>query len=96
MAMDGISVAALVDELNIALSGSRVDKIQQTESDELLISFYGGNGGGKKLRLTANSQVARVCITEDKKRSPETAPLFCKLYYTLKIGLLSTLKPGTR
>ena len=79
MAMDGISVAALVNELNITLSGSRVDKIQQTETDELLISFYGGNGGGRKLRLTANSQVARVCITEDKKKSPETAPLFCML-----------------
>ncbi|MBQ3181922.1 MAG: NFACT family protein, partial [Clostridia bacterium] len=79
MAMDGISVAALVNELNIDLSGSRIDKIQQTEPDELLISFYGGAGGGKKLRLTANSQVARVCLTCDKKKSPESAPLFCML-----------------
>lgn len=79
MALDGISVAALVEELNNGLSGSRVDKIQQTESDELLISFYGGSGGGKKLRLTANSQVARVCFTQDKKKSPDTAPLFCML-----------------
>ncbi len=79
MAMDAISVAALVDELNIALSGSRIDKIQQTESDELLISFYGGKASGKKLRLTANSQVARVCFTDDKKKSPESPPLFCML-----------------
>ena len=77
--MDGVSVAALVCELNSGLSGARVDKIQQTEDDELLISFYGGCGGGKKLRLTANSQVARVCFTEDRKKSPETAPLFCML-----------------
>lgn len=79
MAMDGISIAALTYELNIGLSGSRVDKIQQTETDELLISFYGGEGGGKKLRLTANPQVARVCFTDDKKKSPESAPLFCML-----------------
>lgn len=79
MALDGISVAAITEELNNGLSGSRVDKIQQTESDELLISFYGGSGGGRKLRLTANSQVARVCFTQDKKKSPETAPLFCML-----------------
>ena len=79
MAMDGVSIAALVAELNIGLSNSRVDKIQQTEDDELLISFYGGTGGGKKLRLTANSQVARVCFTEDRKKSPESAPLFCML-----------------
>ena len=79
MAMDGISVAALVEELNKTLLGSRVDKLQQTESDELLISFYAGCGGGKKLRLTANSQVARVCFTDEKKKSPEQAPLFCML-----------------
>ncbi len=79
MAMDGVSVAALVYELNSVFFGSRIDKIQQTETDELLISFYGGNGGGKRLRLTANSQVARVCITEDKKKSPDVAPLFCML-----------------
>ncbi len=79
MAMDGVSVAALCRELNIELSGSRVDKIQQTETDELLISFYGGAGGGKKIRLTSNSQVARVCLTNDRKQSPESAPLFCML-----------------
>lgn len=79
MAMDGVSISALVEELNIGLSGARVDKIQQTEPDELMISFYGGAGGGKKVRLTANPQVARVCFTEDKKKSPETAPLFCML-----------------
>lgn len=79
MAMDGVSVAALVNELNNELCGSRVDKIQQTEADELLISFYGGAGGGKKLRLTSNSQVARVCFTDDRKKSPEAAPLFCML-----------------
>ena len=79
MAMDGVSIAALVYELNRELCSSRVDKIQQTETDELLISFYGGQGGGKKLRLTSNPQVARVCLTEDRKKSPEIAPLFCML-----------------
>ncbi len=79
MAMDGVSIAALINVLNIELEGSRVDKIQQTEADELLISFYGGAGGGKKLRLTSNSQVARVCLTCDRKKSPESAPLFCML-----------------
>ena len=78
MAMDGFSVAALTFEINKELSGAKPDKIQQTESDELLISFFGPNGQ-KKLRLTANASVARVCLTEDKKQSPKTAPLFCML-----------------
>lgn len=78
MAMDGFSVAALTYEINKTLSGAKPDKIQQTESDELLISFFGPNGQ-KKLRLTANAAVARVCLTEEKKQSPKTAPLFCML-----------------
>lgn len=78
MAMDGFSVAALTYEINQVLVGSKVDKIQQTEHDELLISFF-GPCGGKKLRLTANAAVSRVCITEDRKQSPKTAPLFCML-----------------
>ena len=44
MAMDGFSVAALTFEINKELSGAKPDKIQQTESDELLISFFGPNG----------------------------------------------------
>lgn len=78
MAMDGFSVAALTCEINSVLSGSKPDKIQQTENDELLISFFGADGV-RKLRLTANAAVARVCLTEAKKQSPKTAPLFCML-----------------
>ncbi len=78
MAMDGICVAALTHEIRQVLVGSKVDKIQQTEPDELLISFF-GPCGGKKLRLTANAAVSRVCFTEDRKQSPKTAPLFCML-----------------
>lgn len=78
MAMDGFSVCALTYEINNELIGAKPDKIQQTEHDELLISFFGENEQ-KKLRLTANAAVARVCLTEDKKQSPKTAPLFCML-----------------
>ncbi len=78
MAMDGFSVLALTHELNSELSGAKVDKIQQTEPDELLISFFGPTGT-KKVRLTANAAVQRVCLTDVKKQSPKTAPLFCML-----------------
>lgn len=78
MAMDGFSVCALTSEIEKTLVGSKVDKIQQTEHDELLISFF-GPCGGKKLRLTANAAVSRVCFTEDRKKSPQTAPMFCML-----------------
>ena len=37
MAFDGITIAAMVSELNKNLSGGRINKIAQPESDELLI-----------------------------------------------------------
>ena len=94
MAMDGVSVAALTYEISRVLVGSKVDKIQQTEPDELLISFF-GPCGGKKLRLTANAAVSRVCFTEDRKQSPKTAPLFCMLLRKHISGfkLISALQP---
>jgi len=95
MAMDGFSVSALTREIKEILVGSKVDKIQQTEHDELLISFF-GPCGGKKLRLTANAAVARVCLTEDKKQSPKTAPLFCMLLRKHLSGnkLIDVSQPG--
>jgi len=78
MAMDGFSVAALTFEINNTLLGAKIDKIQQTEPDELLISFFSPKGS-YKLRMTANAAVARVALTEVKKQSPKTAPLFCML-----------------
>ncbi len=95
MAMDGFSVAALTHEINEILVGSKVDKIQQTEHDELLISFF-GPCGGRKLRLTANAAVSRVCLTEDKKQSPKTAPLFCMLLRKHISGnkLIEVIQPG--
>ena len=95
MAMDGFSVSALMCEIKQILVGSKVDKIQQTEHDELLISFF-GPCGGKKLRLTANAAVARVCLTDDKKQSPKTAPLFCMLLRKHLSGnkLIDVTQPG--
>ena len=44
MAFDGITIAAMVSELNKNLSGGRINKIAQPESDELLITGKGANG----------------------------------------------------
>ena len=41
MAFDGITIAAMVSELNKNLSGGRINKIAQPENDELLITGKG-------------------------------------------------------
>ncbi len=78
MAMDGTAVAALVRELNESLMGTRVDKVYQPEHDELHLTFRGG-GEPRRLLLTANPSVMRVCFTEQTKPNPMTPPMFCML-----------------
>lgn len=78
MAMDSISVRALVVELNELLSGGRVDKIYQPERGEIIIGIRSG-GVNYKLLLCANPSFPRVHITETKPENPASPPMFCML-----------------
>lgn len=44
MAFDGITVAAVVQELEHTLVGGRISKIAQPENDELLLTIKGNEG----------------------------------------------------
>ena len=44
MAFDGVTIAAMVDELHKFLDGGRFNKIAQPEADELLITGKGALG----------------------------------------------------
>lgn len=78
MAFDGITVAAVVKELNQELSGGRVYKIAQPEADELLLTIKTYNGQ-HKLMLSADASLPLIYLTQDGKPSPMTAPAFCML-----------------
>ena len=51
MAFDGITVAAVVQELEHTLVGGRISKIAQPENDELLLTIKGNEGQKKALYL---------------------------------------------
>ena len=78
MAFDGITIAAMVQELNKNLSGGRFNKIAQPEADELLITGKGPNGQCRLL-LSASASLPLIYFTEKNKPSPLTAPNFCML-----------------
>ncbi|MBR6728895.1 MAG: NFACT family protein [Clostridia bacterium] len=78
MALDGLVIRALAQELNTKLKDARLDKIYQPETDELLLAFHGPNGA-YKITLSANSSIPRVAITEHNKENPTIAPMFCML-----------------
>lgn len=78
MAFDGITVAAIVQELKGALCQGRIAKIAQPEADELLLTIK-TPAGQKRLYLSASASLPLIYLTEDNKPSPMTAPNFCML-----------------
>ena len=95
MAFDGITVHALVRELNEALAGGRINKIAQPENDEILITAR-GNAGNCRLLLSASASLPLAYFTEKNKPSPLTAPNFCMLLrkHIGSARILSVTQPG--
>lgn len=86
MAFDGITIANLTKDFNDRLTGGRIYKIAQTESDELLItvklSYENIDRFGikqAKLMMNAGASLPLVYETDENKPSPMTAPNFCML-----------------
>ncbi len=78
MAFDGITVAALVKELNDTLQGGHIQKIAQPEPDELILGIK-NNRKLHRLRISASASLPLIHLTENNKPSPLTAPNFCML-----------------
>lgn len=78
MAFDGIVVSNIIKELTEVVSGARISKIAQPESDALLLTLKGACGQ-KRLLLSASASLPFVYLTETNKPSPMTAPNFCML-----------------
>ncbi len=95
MAFDGITIASIVKELNQNLTGGRIYKIAQPESDELLLTIK-NNGSQYRLLLSADASLPLVYLTDKNKQSPLTAPGFCMLLrkHLQNARILDITQPG--
>lgn len=78
MALDGIVISNITAQLQQALTGARISKIAQTETDELLLTLKGPNGQ-YRLLLSASASLPLIYLTQTNKPAPLTAPNFCML-----------------
>lgn len=78
MALDGLVLSSVVHQLQRQLLGGRIDKIYQTEKEDILIQIR-NQGITYKLLLTANSSYPRLHLTTLAKNSNEQPPMFCML-----------------
>jgi predicted ribosome quality control (RQC) complex YloA/Tae2 family protein len=103
MAFDGVFLYGLAKELEDALRGGRVDRIQQPEADEIHITVR-NKGGNHKLLLSASANHPRIHLTRQSKINPFTPPMFCmalrkhlsgaRLSFIKQLGMDRILKIG--
>jgi len=91
MALDGITIAALVDELSKTITGARITKIAQPEKDELLLTIKqsitstdkitDGTSSTKRFQkrlvISVNPSLPLIYLSDGNKQSPMSAPVFC-------------------
>ncbi len=95
MAFDGITIAALQKELSDKLTGGRITKIAQPETDELLLTIK-NNNTQYRLVLSASASLPLIYLTQANKPGPMTAPGFCMLLRKHLSGgrIVSIVQPG--
>lgn len=77
MALDGIVVHAIVNELQECVGG-RIGKIHQPSENEVLLQIR-AKGRTRKLLLSANPTYPRAHYTEASASNPMEPPMFCML-----------------
>lgn len=78
MPLDAVCLNAVVNELDDILAGAKVDKIQQPEKDEIIISLRTRNGN-HRLLISAGTGDARMHLSTASFENPQQPPMFCML-----------------
>ena len=75
MALDGIFLYSLLNNMNDILLNSKIDKINQPEKDEIILTLR-KDRKNHKLLISASSKFPRIHFTEEPKENPLKAPMF--------------------
>ncbi|MBQ7133921.1 MAG: NFACT family protein [Ruminococcus sp.] len=78
MALDGMMLSLIKDELLLELKDAHINQIHQPSKDEIVINFR-TKSGSKKLFLSCRADCARVHFTENAPENPPTPPMLCML-----------------
>lgn len=82
MAMDGVVIAGLLSEFRKKLTGGRIYKIYQPETDEICLVIKNKTENGsctERLVISADAGLPLIYLSSDSKENPVVAPNFCML-----------------
>ncbi|EKQ56881.1 MULTISPECIES: NFACT RNA binding domain-containing protein [unclassified Clostridium] len=75
MALDGIYLYSLVKDLQKSIINSKIDKINQPEKDEIILTLR-KERRNLKLLISASPRFARIHLTNSTKDNPIVAPMY--------------------
>lgn len=75
MALDGIYLYSLVDDLKKSILNSKIDKINQPEKDEIILTLR-KERKNIKLLISSSPRFARIHLTNSVKSNPIKAPMY--------------------
>lgn len=78
MALDGITLHFIKDEIAEKLIGARVERVNQPSRLELVFNMRTRNGA-YKLLMSAEPSSARVHLTSHSLENPQKPPMLCML-----------------
>ena len=78
MALDGLFLSTVKDEIESIALNSRIDKIYEPSKEEIILVLR-FKGGKAKLLLSASANSPRVHFTEMSPENPKSPPMFCML-----------------
>ena len=79
MALDGLFLHCIAQELTATVVGAKVDKVYQPSSEELVLTLRSRTLGALKLLLCARANSPRVHLTKASYENPATPPMLCML-----------------
>ncbi len=89
MALDGITLGLVKNELESYLIGSKIDKVHQPSKNELVFIMRTRNGG-YRLYLSCDGQSPRVHMTRYNLENPKVPPMLCMLLRKRLLGAVLT------
>lgn len=85
MALDGIYLYSLVEDLKKSIINSKIDKINQPEKDEIILTIR-KERKNLKLLISSSPKYPRLHLTEVSKTNPLQAPMFTMVLRKYLIG----------
>lgn len=84
MALDGVFLSTLIKSLKENLLNCKIDKVNQPEKDEVILTIRGSNR--LKLLISASANNPRIQFTKISKENPNQPPMFCMVLRKYLLG----------